>query len=363
MSTIAFDARLLNERGTTTAVFDFARGVERELGHRAVVLHHTSDVSYDPVVVSQFEDCFETIAYAGPDDLKDKVQASGADVFYSFNIGPGKDRLVPGVKNVQHVLFQHYAPRGEVYAYISRWLSDHVTLGREPWVPLIVDLPPADRDLREEWGFSSEATVLGRHGGYDQFDLAFVKGAIAAALERREDLCFAFLNTQPFMEHERVRFLPRVHGLIEKANFIAACDGLLHARKAGEGFGLAVAEFLAFDKPVLCWAGGKDRNHLHMVPDNRFVYRTASDLLRLLLEFRPQPANGYFRSAVEGYSPAAVMQRFREVFLDGPGQVARWPRWPVQARFKLANRAIVLQGRLWRDQGLRELRGLAAGSR
>ena len=52
--------------------------------------------------------------------------------------------------------------------------------------------------------------MLGRHGGWDQFDLPFVKGAVAEALERRRDLYFAFLNTEPFIQSDRVRrFSPR----------------------------------------------------------------------------------------------------------------------------------------------------------
>jgi hypothetical protein len=362
MATIAFDARVLSERGTSVAVYDFADGAERELGHRSVIFHQVGTDAYNPRIVGLFASRFEPVAYTDLEDLKRKVRESGADVLYGFNYAPGDDRLVPGVKNALHVLFQHYAPRGDVYAYISRWMAEHVTMGRQPWVPLIVNLPPPDENLRAAWGFPEEAVVLGRHGGYDQFDLPFVHGAVAAALERRGDLHFAFLNTQPFIQHERVRFLAPVYDLTAKSNFIASCDGMLHARKAGEGFGLAVAEFLALDKPVICWEGGKDRNHLCLVPDHRLVYRTASDLLRILAEFQPQPSVGRFRAATAELTPAAVMARFNEVFIEGPGEAASRaaPPWPLRVKSKLATRAIVLRGRLWRERGLRELRELGA---
>jgi hypothetical protein len=191
--------------------------------------------------------------------------------------------------------------------------------------------------------------------------LPFVKGAIEEALARRRDLHFAFLNTQQFIDHPRVRFTPPVYDLVEKANFIAGCDAMLHARKAGEGFGLAPAEFLAQDKPVITWRGGKDRNHLWMIPDHSLVYRTAIDLLAILLQFQPAQASGYYRAATDAYTPAAVMQRFREVFIDAPAGVhPPIPGWFGQTRAKLETRAIVLQGRLWRDQGLREARALKA---
>ena len=194
--------------------------------------------------------------------MKRKVSQSGAEIFYSFTFGPEVERLAPGVKNVRHAPFQHCRPYGDAYAYISSWMSDHVSMG-EAAVGAAHRQPAAGRtEFAPDWGFPEDAVVLGRHGGYDQFDLPFVHGAVAAALERRPDLHFAFLNTRPFIRHERVRFLEPVYDLVEKSNFIASCDAMLHARKAGEGFGLAPAEFLFFDKPVNRWEGGKDRNRL-----------------------------------------------------------------------------------------------------
>jgi hypothetical protein len=361
MAIIAFDGRVLNERGTSAALFDFADGAERQLGHRSVVFHQTGTDAYNPGAVKLFAQRFEPIAYADFEDLKDKVRSVGAEVFYSFNFGLADRRVVPGVRNAVHALFQHYRPYGEAYAYISEWMARHVAMGRRPWVPLIVNLPPAERSLRRDWGFPEDAVVLGRHGGYDQFDLPFVHGAVAAALERRRDLHFAFLNTRPFIQHERVCFLEPVYDLVGKSNFIASCDGMLHARKAGEGFGLAPAEFLSFDKPVIRWEGGKDRNHLHMAPDPPRVYRTARDLLRILLAFQREDARGHWRAAVEGYAPAAAMRKFSEVFIEGPGEAAAppGPPWPYRLKSRLETRAIVLRGRLWRDRGMRELKSTA----
>ncbi|MBV9508814.1 MAG: hypothetical protein JO303_00865 [Caulobacteraceae bacterium] len=364
MATIAFDGRVLSERGTSVAVYDFADGAERQLGHRSIIFHQTGTDAYNPRIVDLFGSRFEPVPYVDFEDLKRKVRASGADIFYGFNFAPNDDRLVPGVKNALHVLFQHYNPQGEVYAYISRWMAEHVTQGRQPWTPLIVNLPAPEADLRAAWGFPADAVVLGRHGGYDQFDLPFVKGAVAAALGRRRDLHFAFLNTEPFIQHERVRFLPPVYDLTAKSNFIASCDGMLHGRKAGEGFGLAVAEFLALDKPVITWKGGKDRNHLHLIPDHSLVYRTAKDLVRILTEFQPGPSDGRFKAAVADLAPAAVMRRFQAVFVDGPGEAAarRPPSLPFRIKSKLETRAVVLRGRLWRDRGLRELKALEAAA-
>src|SRR5690606_21496144 len=124
------------------------------------------------------------------------------------------------------------------YAYVSEWLSDWMTGGRAPVVPHIVKAETPARDMRAALGLPRDAFVAGRLGGRDQFNLRFVKRAIAEALERRSNLHVLFVNTVPFIEHERVRFLPPIVDPQEKADFIACCDIGLNAKKIGESFGL-----------------------------------------------------------------------------------------------------------------------------
>jgi hypothetical protein len=359
VAVIAFDARVLNERGTSVSLYDYADHAERRLGHRSLVFHEARADAGNDAVVRRFAERFETIGYRDFADLAAKAVSEKADLLYAQKIGPPDGRLAGGVKNAAHVLFQHYEPHGEVYAYISEWLSAYMTRGRSPWVPYIVTLPEPERRLRRDWGFSEDAVVLGRHGGYDQFDLPFVAGAVEEALARRGDLCFAFLNTAPFIDHARVRFLPAVHDPRAKADFIASCDGMLHGRKAGESFGHAVAEFLCLDKPVICWEGGKDRNHLLMVWEPSRFYRTARDLLEILLAFQPAPSEGRQRERVAAFTPESVMAKFQAVFLE-PAVAAPAPSPIRLAGSHLATRAMVLRGRLWRDQGVREVKAWRA---
>jgi len=51
----------------------------------------------------------------------------------------------------------------------------------------------------------------------------------------------------------------------EKARFFATCDIMLHARLHGETFGLAVGEFAVLGKPVITFAGSRERAHLEML--------------------------------------------------------------------------------------------------
>ena len=56
----------------------------------------------------------------------------------------------------------------------------------------------AKNNLRRRYGIAESATVIGRHGGFPTFDLEFAHEAIIAALKRRDDLYFLFMNTPSF---------------------------------------------------------------------------------------------------------------------------------------------------------------------
>ncbi len=332
MKTVAFDAGRINERGTSVAVYDYAHHFE-SLGHgRALVLYDPESETAAPEAFARFRDRFEMRPLQSEPDLAETLAAAGVTAIHRLKAGPNDGRHVPGVRNLNHVIFRHDDPHGERYAYISEWLAGHMSAGRRPWVPHIVSIPEPRHSLRAAWGIPSSATVLGRYGGFDQFNLPFVPRVIARALERRADLWFVFVNTQPFIAHERVLFLPAIFAPQDKADFIGSCDGMLHARKIGESFGLAMAEFLALDKPVICWAGGADRHHLAMQPDPELVYGSAAHLLRILSDFAPRPADGSRRKAVAPFAPEPVMRRFVDVFL-GPEDAAL-PVMTAEVRLK-----------------------------
>lgn len=60
------------------------------------------------------------------------------------------------------------------------------------------------------------------------------------SLERDRQIRLLFMNFEPFLEHPRAIFLPGVSDVNRKAEFIASCNVMLHARLQGESFGLAV---------------------------------------------------------------------------------------------------------------------------
>jgi len=312
---IGFDADAINERGMSVALFDYATGVQEHLGHEAVVFY--SPARSNAAVVEKFSSGLRMVPFEDRGVLQKLSEPYDLDFFYTIGNGKRHPLLIAAKRIGVHAVFRHFEPHGSVYAYVSDWLADWMTGSLAPAVPHIVTLPTPEGDMREELAIPKDAFVAGRYGGFDQFNVPMAQMAVARALEARSDLYCVFVNTERFIDHPRALFLPSVITLAEKARFIATCDVGLNAKKTGESFGLAIAEFLLLGKPVFSWAGGIDQNHVHMSPKKEWCYKTGSDLFRLLTTYHPDSADQELaRSSVLKYAPNEVMRRFDDVFLS-----------------------------------------------
>jgi len=339
---VSFDGGRLNERGVAVALYDYARYARELLGVEPVILHDVATPP-DPAHVRHFAQAFPAFGYANEDEWQRLVERERIDTAYQLKTNR-LTKVSKSSRTAVHEVFRFFKPHGDAYGYVSGWLADEMTGGRYPYVPHIVDLPPPRGDLRAELGLPKDAFVVGRHGGAETFDAPFAPRAVEAALQRRRDLWFVFLNTRRFCDHERVVHLPATAERQLIADFIAACDIGVNARRVGESFGLAIAEFLSRDKPVLVWAGGRDRNHLALVDDPAFVYEGAADLTRLLTQLSPSRDEGGFAAKVAEFAPRRVMETFERVFLR-PGE-REFPAAPLGLRQK---RKVVERLRRWRD--------------
>ena len=345
---IGFQADTLNERGMSVALHDYALGVQDKLGHEAIVFHSAAS---DPSVVEKFGKSVTMVPVKPGEDSRRVSEPFQLDFCYYIREGRRGPLNIAANRAGVHTVFRHFEPHGDVYAYVSDWLADWMTGGLAPAVPHIVDLPVPSGTLRAELSIPEDAHVIGRYGGADQFNLPFAQAAVREALEKRSNLWFLFVNTNKFIDHPRALFLPPIVDRQKKAQFIATCDAGLNAKKIGESFGLAIAEFLMFGKPVYSWAGGMDQNHVVMTPKRDWIYRTQRDLVRLLSDNTPSLQDADLaRHAVAAFLPAPVMQRFADVFLSGKWSAADLA---LPASFKvkrfLQEKALRAQFRIWKS--------------
>jgi hypothetical protein len=341
---VSFDGGRINERGVAVAIFDYAFHARALLGVEPIILHDARDPP-EPAQLERFARSFPTHAYQSDEERQRLIERERIDVAYFLKTGRKPIPVSKSSRTAVHEVFRFFHPHGDSYAYISTWLAKATTGSRYPAVPHIVDPPSSRANLRAEFGVPADAFVVGRHGASDQLNVPFVAEAIEAALQRRKNLWLMLLNTDRFSSHERIVHLPRAGDRQRVADFVGSCDAGLNARRSGEAFGLSIAEFLSEDKPVLVWEGGRDRNHLELVDDPRYRFRTRSDLTSKLVELERAAGDGSFRARVAEFRPEQVMRTFAGTFLE-PSEKA-WPRLPPG--FRLAMRARMRLAR-WRDR-------------
>ena len=314
---ILFHANTLNFRGTTVALNDYARYNEEILGNESIIIFNDSlgyekDVGSSQEVVHLLASRFKVLRYKNASQLQAIVDKGNFDLAYFIRAG-NKEALPGNVKTGVHAVFQYNEPHGDVYAYVSEWLSKKMSDSQLPFVPHIVQLPSPTKNYRKALGIRDDQIVIGRIGGHYTFDLPFVQEAIKKLVEKDDRFVFLMMGTYPSISHTNIKYIRESFDTYKKANFINTCDAMLHARERGESFGLAIAEFLSLNKPVLSWENGHDLNHLEMLKDSGTLYNE-SNLLEKLLNIKDLD-NQDWTKRVEQYKPIPVMEKFKKVFL------------------------------------------------
>lgn len=342
---IVFHSNQLSLRGTEVALFDYAYFNQTILGNESIVVFDKNSPNNASAAVRKFEANFPTISYDKFDDVDALVREHGADLFYCIKSGKRDGKLSKTVPTMVHAVFPTSVTHahGAAYAYVSDWLSLICSNRKISAVPHMIHLPRlakhTTQDLRAELNISEHMTVFAYYGGEKSFDIPFVKHeVIPEVLRRKHDLYFLFMNIDKFIDHPRVLFLPGTGDLEYKVRFINTSDAMLHARQAGETFGIACGEFSIMNKPIFAYAKSRDKNHLLALGDKAYTYADAESLKSMLLNFDPKEAAQQNWDCYSAhYCPEKVMEIFdnrfiREALRNG---VTETPAVPLSLSEKL----------------------------
>jgi hypothetical protein len=316
---LGFHSEQLGIRGTEVALYDYAKYNIEILNNESIILYPLQSKNNDYSIESKFSKEFKIYGYNNQNDINRICDIENLDAVYyiksGINDGKNSNR-----KNLIHAVFQSYDPHGDRYTYISEWLSNHISnIINKPttYVPHIVQLPKPNDCYRKKLNIQKNALVIGRYGGFDQFDISFVQEAIIKYVIKNTNCYFIFVNTNKFIDHPRILFLPKISDLQEKSNFINTCDAMIHGRSDGESFGLAICEFLYGNKPVLAWNGGTDGNHRVILDGTNLLYNNLEDLLiKFDLLAQGDYSNIEYNKLVSNFTPEIVMKKFKNIFLD-----------------------------------------------
>ena len=316
---IGFDAGLMSLRGTHVAIFDYALQNQKILGNESIIFYDRRSEQVQPSVFQKFHQEFHLVPYEHFTDVQAMSELSLIDAMYLIKSGERDDYMLPGVPNLMHAVFPQKIQEmhGDIYAYVSQWLSNECSNGKIPFVPHMINLPVTGASLRASLGIPESAIAFACYGGSDSFNLEFVKQTIAQVIAQNPQIYFLFMNIDRFVDHSQVIFLPGNPDPLFKSSFINTCDAMIHGRGIGESFGLACGEFSIHNKPIITYALSPQRNHIDVLGPKALLYKGPKDLKNIFLNFdkvwhQQQDWDCY----TQGFSPAAVMKKFDEVFLN-----------------------------------------------
>lgn len=356
---VAFHLYNFSLRGSEIATFDYAKGNKDVLNNESVIIcpldirekrDYLGNLTYNDRVEQMFTEEFGKIyLYASQSDLAKLLAHLECDVFYILKSGEN-DGIGEGlsVKTVVHCVFvcQREMSHGSIYASISRpvvgkYYSGYVDKEFEsPIVPHVCaggwsDSGTVTRNFRAELMIPNDATVFGRYGGYETFDISFAQSAVLEVVDESPNNYFVFMNTPKFATHPRILFMNASTDRNIKCSFVSMCDAMLHARTAGESFGLSVAEFALKGKPIITYKPESPHPHEHdahrlELGDAGIYYKDKEELLSILRGFKKHTVawTGY-----SNYTIDKVMTKFGNVFLgmedshEGPWTVRLLCNW------------------------------------
>jgi len=305
--------------GVSVALYDYALYNEELLGNESILIAPRRAKGFNIETIQRYRNRFPIIYGNSLPDIDRAASELKADLFYCLKYGIDDGVVATVVKSCIHAVFTEAEIHGDVYAYVSEWLSKTMSDGKLPFVPHIVHPPKTEDDFRDFFAIPQDAIVFGRYGRSDTFDIPFVQEAVISVAKKRKDIFFLFMNTAPFYNREESQDLsniihvPGTADVVTKSAFINTCDAMLHARRRGETFGLAVGEFSAHNKPIITFGGSPERAHMDILRGKGIYYNDIEELLYILTHFRPDRTvdwDCYSRK----FSPENVMKKFAEVF-------------------------------------------------
>lgn len=321
---IGFFVRHFTERGTEVAIYDYANYNENILYNKSYIIcfneksQKENGFPCDRSTYDKFKNRFEVLEIDSIDDMTHLIDNYNLNFFYTLS-GGGNDiykfdnKIIwKKCKTIYHCVFDTRYNQGDYYISISETLNAKFNTNI-PVIPHIVTMPAIEETLRKELNIPTDAIVLGRYGGFNEFNIEFVHKTISEFLDINTEIYFLFMNTKEFFNHKRIIYLEKNIDPIQKVKFINTCDAMIHARLMGETFGLSIAEFSSRNKPIITCPCG-DLEHIKILGDKAIKYTNNTDLLNIFHNIRNiiQSKNDW--NAYSHYSPKNTMDKFDSIF-------------------------------------------------
>jgi len=318
MKKIAFWQNEICERGVSVAVYDYAYYNQKMLGNTSYILYERNNSANIPEVIQKFEKEFHVHACQDFSEVDEFLNKNGIDMLYIIKGGWNDGKISKIAKTFVHCVFETKQPHGDIYGAISESVQGYES--NIPILPHMIHLPDHNEDMREILNIPKDATVFGRYGGKEQFNIIGVHHIVEKVARENPDIYFLFANTNVFCPPmKNIIHLDAIIDPHEKRKFINTCDGMIWARTDGESFGLAVGEFSTCNRPIIAY---KHDNisadfHIKTLKNKAFWFQTAEELIAILTGFNREAVKYEDWNMYKEYTPEKVMTKFKELVIDG----------------------------------------------
>jgi glycosyltransferase involved in cell wall biosynthesis len=352
---ILLHSNALTKRGDSITLSGYAKALKKNYDIDCCLAYDINHINNSTEVIRRLKlESFKLYGYEKIIDLDKYAKNENIKTIYWLKSGENDGNFLFDCINCIHAVFNVVSPHGDKYAYVSEWLAKTAQnnyksrslnilrttkkvfknkfsensikdlykctfsnlLTPFDYVPHVVNLPEETINFREKYGISNSAFLIGRIGGYTEFNIDFVKETVKLILEDDKMNVFVFVNTEPFIQHDRVHFFNEYLDEPEKVSFIKACNMMLHARAMGETFGFAIAESLSMNIPIASCTIGHDKNHHVMLKNTGLLYNNSNELFNIYLKVK-QGGFKFFnlKQLIDEFTPEKVAAKFFNTFL------------------------------------------------
>jgi len=313
---IAFHIYFFCERGTSTAIYDYAHYSETMLGYESIIISPLSQkLKNIREVYKKFNNRFKNLTYIDMFHMEQILKDEKCDILYVIKHGLNDGVYSKKIKTCIHCVFDMTQPHGDKYVGVSQQIANKY--GKTLFVPhMVMKASDNKENLRESLGIPQNATVFGYHGGIDTFNIEFVKNVVKKISRLFSNIYFVFVNIPRFDKHNsRLIFLNKIIDLDEKNKFINTCDCCLEAQSLGQSFGLSLADFSVNNKPIITYGGiVLNDNYRKILGDKAMYYKNEKELIDLIIQFDKSKYENVDLNCYKSYEPEKVMTIFNEIF-------------------------------------------------